>query len=151
MVVLTLIKLKPDPSGNVIYKPFSESDDFSADWWEDTIYGFEPSQHFYAFFDGQNEVVRVEIELQDALNAGYEQPGHPGPYAVIHFFEVSEDHRRRGLGTDAVQLIADRYGGTPLVAFSAGADEFWGSLGWERYEHTTEPGHSHPMFVSDPE
>ncbi|WP_185982217.1 hypothetical protein [Arthrobacter sp. KBS0703] len=90
----------------------------------------------------------MEIEIQEILNPEYERPARPGPYAVIHSFEVSEDHRRRALGTDALQLIADRYEGTPLEAFSAGAEKFWGSLGWARYEHTTEPGHSHPMFVS---
>jgi GNAT superfamily N-acetyltransferase len=89
----------------------------------------------------------VEIEIQDALNPEYEQPAHPGPYAVIHFFEVSQDHRRRGHGTEAAQLIADRYEDTALVAFSQDADEFWGSLGWARYEHTTDSSYR-AMFVS---
>lgn len=90
----------------------------------------------------------MEIEVQDVLNEEYEQPAHPGPYAVIHFFEISEDHRRRGCGTEAVQLIADRYGDMPLVAFSQDADHFWGVLGWARYEHRTEPDHFRPMYVS---
>lgn len=89
----------------------------------------------------------MEVEIQDVLNEEYEQPVHPGPYAVIHFFEVSEDHRLKGYGTEAVQLIADRYADTPLVAFSEGADHFWGSLGWARYEHETEPEHSRPMYM----
>lgn len=144
---MILMQLKPDTSGAVIYKPFSESDDFTDGWWDDIIYGFEPSQHFYSVFDGQHEVARVEVEIQDVLNPEYELPRHQGQYAVIHFFEVSEDHRRRGRGTDAVQLIADLYEGTPLVAFSEGADGFWGSLGWGRYEHKTEPEHSRPMYV----
>lgn len=145
---LTLMRLKPDTSGSVIYKPFSESDDFTDGWWDDAIYGFEPSQRFYAFFVGQHEVARAEIEVQHTLNPEYEPPGHPGPYAIIHFFEVSEDHRRIGYGTDAVQLLADRYEDMPLVAYSQNADEFWGSLGWPRYEHTTEPDSFRPMFVS---
>lgn len=148
MTHLTLMRLRPDTSGPVIHKPFSESDDFTDVWWEDTIYGFEPSQHFYSVYDGQNEVVRVETEIQDILNEEYEVSAHPGPYAVIHFFEVSEDHHRKGYGTEAVQLIADRYEAMPLVAFSEGADDFWASLGWTRYEHKTEPDHSRPMYVS---
>ncbi|WP_227471711.1 GNAT family N-acetyltransferase [Paenarthrobacter sp. YJN-5] len=147
-MTLTLMRLKPDTSDSVIYKPFSESDDFSGEWWNDSIYGFEPTMHFYAFFAGQYEVARAEIEVQDVINPEYEQPGRPGPYAVVHFFEVSEDHRRRGYGTDAVQLLADRHVGTPLVAFSAGADEFWASQGWDRYEHATEPVDHNLMFVS---
>lgn len=144
----TLMRLNPDTSGSVVYKPFSESNDFTDGWWDDEIYGYEASQHFYAFFMGQHEVARAEIEVQDDLNPEYRRPAHPGPYAVIHFFEVSEDHRRRGLGTDAAQLLAERYGDLPLVAFSAGADEFWGSLGWQRFEHATEPSHNRPMYVS---
>lgn len=143
------MRLKPDTSGAVVYKPFSESDDFTEGWWDDAIHGFEPNQHFYAFFDGQHEVMRVEIEVQDILNPEYEQPQHPGPYAVIHFFEVSEDHRRKGYGTDAVQQIVDCYRGMPLVAFSQDADEFWASLGWERYEHAAEPENHRPMFVGE--
>lgn len=150
MTSLTLMRLKPDTSGAVAYKPFSESDDFTGDWWDDEIYGYDPSQHFYAFFDGQHEVARVEIEVQDTVNPEYEQPAHPGPYAVIHFFEVSADHRRKGHGTDAVQQLAGRYAGTPLVAYSQDADDFWGSLGWVRHEHKTEPEHSRPMYVSEP-
>jgi hypothetical protein len=47
----------------------------------------------------------------------------------------------------AVQLIADRYEATPLVAFSEGADDFWGSLGWARYVHRIEPDDYRPMYV----
>lgn len=148
MTALTLMRLTPDTSGPVIYKPFSQSDDFTDGWWDDTIYGFEPTQHFYSFYEGPHEVARVEIEVQDSLNEEYELPDSPGPYAVTHSFEVSEDHRRKGYGTEAVQLIADRYEAMPLVAFSEGADDFWGSLGWARYEHKTEPEHSRPMYVS---
>lgn len=148
MTQLTLMRLNPDTSGSVVYKPFSESDDFTGGWWDDEIYGYEASQHFYAFFMGQHEVARVEIEVQDDLNPEYRRPAHPGPYAVIHFFEVSKDHRRRRHGTAATQLIVGRYRGTPLVAFSEDADEFWGSLGWARYEHADDPGHHRPMYVS---
>lgn len=148
MTRLTLMSLKPDTTGAVICKPFSSSDDFTDGWWDDAIYGFEPSQHYYSLYDGQHEVVRVEVEVQDTLADEYELPVHPGPYAVIHFFEVSEDHRRRGYGAEAVQLIDDRYEDMPLVAFSEDADLFWGSLGWSKFEHKTEPLHSRPMYVS---
>lgn len=148
MTTLTLMRLKPDTSGAVIHKPFSASDDFTDGWWDDTIYGFEPCQHFYSFYYSQHEVARVEVEIQDVLSEEYEPPEHPAPYAVIHFFEVSEDHRRKGYGTEAVQLITDRYEAMPLVAFSEGADDFWGSLGWARHQHKVEPEHSRPMYVS---
>ena len=151
MTALTLIRLRPDTSGPVVYKPFSESDDFTDGWWDDAIYGYGPDlQRFYSFFAGQHEVARAEVEVQDTLNEEYENPSHPGLYAVIHFFEVSADHRRRGYGTDAVQLIADRYAGTPLVAYSQDADDFWGSLGWTRHEHAKEPADNRTMFIGRP-
>ncbi|WP_285243037.1 hypothetical protein [Pseudarthrobacter sp. fls2-241-R2A-127] len=33
------------------------------------------------------------------------------------------------------------------MAHSEGADEFWGSLGWARFEHRTERKHFGRMFV----
>jgi hypothetical protein len=35
-----------------------------------------------------------------------------------------------------------------LVAFSMHADDFWASLGWQRYDRPNERGpHSSPLFV----
>ncbi|MFF2245910.1 hypothetical protein ACFVTM_17215 [Arthrobacter sp. NPDC058130] len=74
---------------------------------------------------------------------------HPEPYAVIHFFDVSENHRRRGYRANGVQLPADRNAGTPLVAFSVSedSDKFWGSRSRDRHEHTAQPKDYQRMFV----
>lgn len=58
---------------------------------------------------------------------------------------------RRGHGTEAGTLIADGYAGMSMVAFSEGADEFWGSQGWTCYEHAAEPADNLRMFVSRPD
>jgi GNAT superfamily N-acetyltransferase len=145
---LTLMQLRPIQSGGVTYKPFSESDDFADEWWVDDITGYHPAeQQFYSVHDGQNEVARVEVEIVDGLGEAYPAPSVSGPYGVIHFFEVSEDHRRRGYGAKTVELLEKHYGGLSLVADSEDADAFWGSLGWERLEHTDEPG-SRTRYVS---
>lgn len=148
---LTLMRLKPVASAGVVFKPFSASDDFTDGWWDDFLYGYssvdEVDEQFYAVFNGQDEVARIEVEIEDALGEEYPAPSVPGPYAVIHFFEVSEEHRRRGYGTQVIRLIEQHYEGMPLVAFSEDADDFWGSLGWERHEHKTDPA-SRARYVS---
>jgi ribosomal protein S18 acetylase RimI-like enzyme len=145
---LTLMRLRPLAEGGVVFKPFSPSDDFSDEWWVDSIVGYDPTeQQFYGVFDGQHEVARIEVEIVPDLGEEYPAPSASGPYAVIHFFEVSEDHRRRGHGTRAVDLLESHYGGLSLVAFSEGADEFWDSVGWERHENSVEPG-SRTRYVS---
>jgi ribosomal protein S18 acetylase RimI-like enzyme len=144
------MRLKPLMDGGEAFKPFSASDAFTDAWWDEALYGDEPGQHFYAFFDGQHEAARAEVEVQDALNPEYEHPGRPGPYAVINFFEVVGDHHRRGYGTEAVRLLAGRYEGTPLVAYSVGADAFWGALGWEWHRYTGESSEDWSMFISRP-
>lgn len=147
---LTLMRLKPATSAGVVFKPFSASDDFTEGWWTDSLYGYssadEVDEQFYAIFNGQDEVARIEAELKDHLDGEYPTPGTPGPYAVIHFFEVSAEHRRRGYGTAAIQLLSAQLPDVP-VAYSEEADEFWGSLGWERFEHKADPSGFRPMYV----
>lgn len=149
---LTLLRLKPLTEGGTVYKPFSTDDDFTDGWWDDSLYGYaspeEVDEQFFAFFIGQTELARAEVEVVDRLEGDYATPSVSGPYAVIHFFEVSSDHRRRGYGRQVIELLADRFAGTHLVAYSEDADEFWGSLGWVRYAHRTEPLHYRPMYVA---
>lgn len=149
---LTLMRLKPFLQGGTVRKPFSTDDGFTDGWWDDSMYGYataaEVTEQYYAVYDGQTEVARAEVEVVDRLEGDYPAPSVPGPYAVIHFFEVSADYRRRGHGRQAIALLAARFEGTPLVAYSEDADEFWGSLGWERHPHQTEPLHHRPMYVA---
>lgn len=129
------------------HKPFSESDDFTDEWWCEALYGDDPGQGFFAFFDGQHEVARAEVEIQPVLEPEFGRPRHPGPYAVINFFEVSADHRRRGHGAEAVRLLAAVFE-QPLVAYSVGADAFWGALGWDKHRSAGDVSEDRSMFVS---
>lgn len=55
-------------------------------------------------------------------------PSVPGPYAVIHSFEVSADHSGRGYGRQAIELLA--------------------TLGWERHEHEIDTASRPGMSAS---
>lgn len=151
---LTLMRLKPLAQDGLVFKPFSAEADFTEGWWGDAhdgepLHGYstpeEVEEQWFVIFDGQNEIARAEVEVRDQLDETYPAPSVPGPYAVINFFEVSADHRRRGYGRRAIELLATRFEGRPFVAFSE-ADEFWAALGWERHEHKTDSA-SQSRFV----
>ncbi|MDT5012664.1 MAG: hypothetical protein QOH57_4281 [Mycobacterium sp.] len=57
----------------------------------------------------------------------------------ILYFEVSDRCRRQGIGTKIVRELEARHSDRTLVAFSQDADDFWGSVGWQRYAHPTDP------------
>ena len=50
-----------------------------------------------------------------------------GPHALLAEME--------GIGSAVVRLLQDDHPGRRLVAFSEGAEGFWSSVGWDRYEH----------------
>ncbi|WP_156507333.1 hypothetical protein [Arthrobacter sp. OY3WO11] len=74
-------------------------------------------------------ISRIEFEIEDIPDEGPTSPDGPRPYAGINFFEVSVDHRRRGYGAKAIELLKNPYGGLARVAFSDDADKFSGSVG----------------------
>ena len=55
--------------------------------------------------------------------------------APDQFIEVAIAARGRGGGTRVVRGLAERHPGRRLLAYSEGADGFWASLGWERFDH----------------
>jgi len=65
----------------------------------------------------------------------------------IQLIEVSGTHCRRGIGTAVVRAVAATHPTRRLVAFSEEADAFWASLGWDRFQHETEPKYWRSLFV----
>jgi len=65
----------------------------------------------------------------------------------IGFFEVSNARRRTGIGTDMVRGLEARHPDRILIAFSEGADDFWGSVGWRQYVHLTDPRFHRTLFT----
>ncbi len=63
----------------------------------------------------------------------------------IQLLEVAVDRRREGLGTRVVRSLGDVFPGLRFEAFSEGADEFWLSLGWDRFEH--RDGRHQSLFI----
>ncbi|BBX13050.1 hypothetical protein MNVM_21310 [Mycobacterium novum] len=56
--------------------------------------------------------------------------------------------RRRKIGTQVVQALSVRNPDRRLLAYSEGADEFWASLGWDRFDH---PDGRHRALFIQPE
>ncbi|ORV63743.1 N-acetyltransferase [Mycobacterium gastri] len=53
----------------------------------------------------------------------------------IQFIEVALAARGRKIGTQVVQMLAERHPDRRLFAYSQDGDRFWARLGWERFDH----------------
>jgi GNAT superfamily N-acetyltransferase len=71
------------------------------------------------------EVVRAELTLHKNPPDTYPGWTGPGPFAAIEFFEVAEQHRGRGLGTQAVSCIGGLFPDFRLHALSEDADDYF--------------------------
>lgn len=55
---------------------------------------------------------------------------------------------RRGIGTQVVRGLAELHRGRRLFAYSEDSDEFWASLGWERFDHRDgQPQFYRALFI----
>jgi hypothetical protein len=53
--------------------------------------------------------------------------------------EVASEHRRRGLGTHAIELLRRQHPGRTVFARPPESeDAFWQSLGWEHVRHAQD-------------
>jgi hypothetical protein len=101
--------------------------------------------------DEGDEVARIELDDEGFETTNFAGAPELGEERLeIQFFEVSSHRRGRGIGTSVVGLLAKMYPGRRLCALSVGADCFWASLEWNRYEHVGQtargPQYS-PLFV----
>jgi ribosomal protein S18 acetylase RimI-like enzyme len=96
---------------------------------------------------GDIEVVRVELDESVEPDAYPDAACLEGRPLEIQFLEVANDSRQQGLGTAMVTAIADRFPNRVLMAFSEGADAFWESMGWSRYDHPEGWPHYRPLYV----
>lgn len=84
-------------------------------------------------FDGDVEVTRVEVVLREQ-GEGYAYEQDADSNAVIELFEVAKSHRRKGIGTKMLALLASRLPNKTMWALSL-ADEFSDAQGWTRHEN----------------
>lgn len=114
-------------------------------WWDEVRY-LEDSPWFVQVLEDDAEVARVELVEDGGVNPTYVGvPVIGDERLMIHLMEVATAARRRGIGTQVVLGLAERHPGRRLFAYSEGADDFWHSLGWDRF---TDPAkRSRPLFI----
>lgn len=92
------------------------------------------------------EVARVEIDDPGGINPAYTGVPDLDPERLeIQFIEVADAAHRRGVGTHVVYALQERHPDRRLFAYSEEADDFWASLGWERFDHPN--GINRPLFI----
>lgn len=125
--------------------PFDSSVTYEKDhWWDPVLLGYDDPWYVQVLENGV-EVARVELEedvdidhYADVPKIGFERLG-------IQFIEVATGKRRLGIGTRVVRGLLRRHPDRWLLAYSEGADEFWASLGWARFDHPD--GDRQPLFI----
>ncbi len=129
------------------WQPFANDDNFTDHWWH-RLWDLGSRYSLWSAWLEDAEVARVELDQEVAYDH-YERVPDLGPDVLeIDFFEVSARCRGQGLGRLVVELIADRFPGRRLVAFSEEADGFWSGLGWTRYDHPRGFPAYRPFFVA---
>jgi GNAT superfamily N-acetyltransferase len=113
--------------------PFEHSDNFTPRWWDRASSGKDAPWYVQVVRDGE-EVGRVELLIKDGLNPAYGvDPQLASTALQIRFFEVSAACRRQNIGTTIIRELETWHPDRALVVYSE-ADDFWGSLGWTRYD-----------------
>ncbi|SKM38215.1 acetyltransferase, gnat family protein [Mycobacteroides abscessus subsp. abscessus] len=114
-------------------------------WWDEVRY-LEDDPWFVQVLDAGAEVARVELVEDGGVNPTYVGvPVIGAERLMIHLIEVATAARRRGIGTQVVLGLAERHPTRRLFAYSEGADDFWESLGWDRF--TDPKKRSRPLFI----
>lgn len=135
--------------------PYPRIENFEERWWNDDC-SFRDLEDLRDEFDfiqlrGDGEILGRAM-LSDA------QPGDQyvgAPLEVwgkkIWFFEIRQDRRRRGYGTEFIRMLCKHYFGIPLFAYAIDdATGFWASLKWNRYDVIeSERDSFSPLFISE--
>lgn len=130
--------------------PFDWSVDFENDqWWDEPRYHSVIEPWFVQVMEDGIEVARVEFDDPGGINPEYVGvPKLGGERLEIQFIEVAAAATRRGIGTRVVEGLAELHYGRRLFAYSEDADEFWSSLGWQRFDHRDgQPQFHRALFI----
>lgn len=149
--MMKLQLLTPEHLERKLYlSPYTESDDFNEDWWQPGCIVFdsaEDSDRFQILLRGV-EVGRI-MAVDDGTHPATEF-GVPAKDSFVHlpFIETAESWRRQGLATQMLRLLREYYQDRNLMAFSEGADDFWDSTAWERFEHCEAAQSHQTLYIS---
>ncbi|MBM0232476.1 hypothetical protein JNW91_11735 [Micromonospora sp. STR1_7] len=141
------IEKRPAPDDQVIWYPFAENNAFSPSWWDYRSLDGDKSYTFLEVRQGGAEVARIELDPDVMIDHYLKTPELGNSALEIELIEVAESQRRRGVGTKIIQGLVSRYPDRRLLAFSEGAEDFWASLGWTRYDHPEGPQLNRPLFI----
>jgi hypothetical protein len=84
---------------------------------------------------GRRRSRRIELFEDIHFEHYAEVPGVGAERLEIQFIEETVAARGRRVGTRAVHGLAERHPDRRLLAYREGAEGFWASLGWERFDH----------------
>lgn len=108
---LHITQLNPQNLGNPPYN--LDVPGFNDSWWEHTFHA--PTKDFSFRFENE-EVARVKV-LYQPLQAPYIGIQNQHQVKLIQFLEVRADHRRQGIGAQAISLLSGLHPDPYLVAF----------------------------------
>lgn len=129
------------------WEPYSQNINFNEDWWHRTR-DLGVRYSLWSIFSGHVEVARLELDKEVGYDHYAEVPDLGNEVLEIDFLVVAGPFRGKGVGRQSVNLVARRFAGRRLVAFSEEADGFWASLGWTRYDHPEGYLMYRPLFVA---
>lgn len=129
-----------------VWQPFERSERFNHGWWNHPLRVDDASIYLQVQLGGV-EVARVELDDRADFTHEFGAPRLGAVALEIQFIEVAPAYRGKGVGTQVIALLSAVNPGRRLVAFSEQADEFWASLGWERYEHPEQAPWRRPLYI----
>ena len=145
--IILLEHRRPAGVGRYEWQPYAEDDNFTRHWWH-RPWDLGNRYSLWSVRQDDIEVARIELDQEVSYDHYKGVPNLGSQVLEIDFFEVSSAERGQGLGCSALQLVAERFPGRRLVAFSEGADRFWSGLGWTRYDHPRGFPAYRPFFVA---
>lgn len=152
MIVLDLEFLQ---RGDGWSSPYPRIENFEERWWNDD-YHFRDLEDLGDEFDFIQ--LRGGAEILGRAMLSDAQPGDQYVGAPLEmwgkeicFFEIRQDRRGYGYGTEFIRMLCKHYFGIPLFAYAIDDDAtgFWASLKWNRYDVIeSERASSSPLFIS---
>ena len=147
--MLELKTIRRGPEDNrYSWMPFEPNTNFNAGWWDMPPYiTDEPWYVHVQVLRGGEEIARVELDDHFPGSLPLGAPKLGAQALEIQFIEVVPRHRRQGVGKEVIAALSAANPDRRLVALSEGADNFWASLGWDRYDYSDGSHHYRPLFV----
>ncbi|MGO2864573.1 GCN5 family acetyltransferase [Corynebacterium casei] len=135
--------------------PFKRNSGFERTWWHSRAgyVGSDPfsDKDYIQFLIDETEVGRAEV-TDWVLTDTYVGVHSEIAAKQITFFEIHQDNRRKGYGTEFISYLIAHYSELPLAAFSENADEFWAGIGWHHFPRRDGEGQPYirNLYVSGP-